>query len=219
VSSVVRSIPALTLGLSPRTAGGVEVACSLLYSCTGAQPQLVPSPLSKSWLPVDPALQLQGDGGRPAAVVAGDAAATGDDKTAFAAEVQGEHAALVVLHRDRHPQGQRGGGGAAPPPTHPQAVTGAAALPCLYCVSLGPRDGILVFNGLVLSGLLGGLVAALVKWFIEVTKVMEARGSWLGAMIWRLAHPVTFFMNKWVLRRGPAPQRTRQDDGPRLKVA
>lgn len=52
------------------------------------------------------------------------------------------------------------------------------------CLSLGPWHGVLIFNSLVLGGPLGGRFAALVKHVIEVTKILEMKGSRASAALW-----------------------------------
>ena len=44
---------------------------------------------------------------------------------------------------------------------------GASTAPLLACVSLGPNNGIIVFNDLVLGGFLFGVLGGLVKFIIE----------------------------------------------------
>lgn len=82
-------------------------------------------------------------------------------------------------------------------------MSGDGAVPTLMCVSLGPWDGILVFNSLVLYGALGGLVAAALKWVIEVTKLAEMRRRWWAIALWKAIDAANMVVHRHVLR--PAP--------------
>lgn len=62
------------------------------------------------------------------------------------------------------------------------------------CLSLGPWHGVLVFNSLVLGGPVGGRVAALVKYVIEATKMLEMQGSQASAALWHMID----WANSWV---------------------
>ena len=57
----------------------------------------------------------------------------------------------------------------------------------------------------MLSGALGGRLAALAKALIEWTKLAEASRLELSVLLWLyLLHPVTFLMHRFLFRR-PAP--------------
>jgi hypothetical protein len=55
--------------------------------------------------------------------------------------------------------------------SYPQHAFGAQLNPLLSCVSLGPRDGIVVFNNLVVGGAMFYFLGGLVKFLIERSKV------------------------------------------------
>ena len=56
---------------------------------------------------------------------------------------------------------------------YPDDIFHSHRAPLLACVSLGRAHSILVFNNVVLGGAVLGLLAALVKWIIERTKIAE----------------------------------------------
>ena len=71
---------------------------------------------------------------------------------------------------------------------YPASAFGSDLTPALACVSLGPRHGILVFNNMVLGGVLFAMLAAATKRFIERSKISEVRGEAVGAIVWRVLH-------------------------------
>ena len=82
---------------------------------------------------------------------------------------------------------------AVAPPSYlhyPRDVFGTSVNPLLSCVSLGPRHAIVVFNGIVLGGTLLGLLAALVKFVIERSKISEIRQEPFGRAFWAFGHVV-----------------------------
>jgi len=60
---------------------------------------------------------------------------------------------------------------------------------------LGRYDGVLGFNALVIPGPL----AAIVKWILEYTKVLDMKGSLLGHLIWKLADAVVLFLSRTLI--------------------
>ena len=88
-------------------------------------------------------------------------------------------------------------GGPTPPAlaTYPEGAVGAPVSPRIYCLSLGPDDATLGFNGLVVHGLL----AALAKWTLEWTKVAAARGMPVGECFWWVADVVSCWLSRSVL--------------------
>jgi NADH dehydrogenase FAD-containing subunit len=73
---------------------------------------------------------------------------------------------------------------------YPQDEFGTSLCPLLSCVSLGPRCGIVVFNDLVLGGLLFGMLGAVAKYVVERTKVAEIRNQLWGRAFWAFSHVV-----------------------------
>lgn len=73
---------------------------------------------------------------------------------------------------------------------YPRDVFGAPLNPLLACVSLGPRQAILVVNGLVIGGAVLGLVAAIAKFVIERSKIAEIRQKAWGRAFWALSHVI-----------------------------
>jgi len=121
----------------------------------------------------------------PAVFVVGDAAQVNSDRhleTAYTAEV---HAMLVSknIHRLNQNLTQL---------PYPEGVTGTPNAPRVVCVSLGKYDGLLIFNSLVI----GGKSAALAKWFIEITKIDQYNGGWVGNLMYKIADPLTFGANR-----------------------
>jgi len=82
---------------------------------------------------------------------------------------------------------------------YPHGVVGGAVSPKVYCISLGKYDGVLVFNQIVLYGVLGGFVAAVMKWLLEWTKVAAAAGREVGIQFWELADFMSVLISKWLL--------------------
>jgi len=113
-------------------------------------------------------------------------------KQAYYAEMNGKLAALNVI-RSAHGQSLM---------RYPEDIAGAQIMPLVYVVSLGPCDGSLGFNEVVVNGTL----AAMVKWFIEWTKVAQMEGRPLGALVWGFGDAVTFFLSRTLVK-----PRARQD--------
>lgn len=68
----------------------------------------------------------------------------------------------------------------APLTQYPHGATGAATTPKIFCLSLGQHDASLGFNSLIINGWL----AALVKHFLEWSKVRQQADTPLGRGIW-----------------------------------
>ena len=92
-----------------------------------------------------------------------------------------------------------------PPPSHPPYIHmvlfsvlrypqdefyGASVAPLLACVSLGPKCGIVIFNDLVIGGMLLGILGGLVKYIIERSKIAEIRNKLWGRAFWAFGHVV-----------------------------
>ena len=116
-------------------------------------------------------------------------------KLAYSAELQAVVAAANVALQLR----QQGGAEPATTTTmttgllsFPLSLSGVLPAPQLVCCSLGARDGVLVFNDLVL----GGWLAAVAKYIIERSKVGQYRGELASVALWALAEPMTFAVNR-----------------------
>lgn len=60
--------------------------------------------------------------------------------------------------------------------------------PTILAISLGPSDGLLIFDGLVIRGRL----ARFAKEFVNVSKLAQVCGQWWGIVVWAVAHPITY---------------------------
>lgn len=78
---------------------------------------------------------------------------------------------------------------------YPEDVFGVGLSPLLSCVSLGPRYGIVVFNNLVIGGVLLGMLGSLVKFIIERSKIAEIRNKVWGRAFWAFGHVVSNFIH------------------------
>jgi len=134
---------------------------------------------------VDDYLRIEG---RPCAFAVGDVMAhpSGEIKQAYYAEMNGAVAAQNVL---RHARGK-------PLLRYPEDFAGASVMPLVYVVSLGRYDGSLGFNRLVING----PFAALMKWFIEWTKMRQMEGRPIGLLIWTIADAITIFLSRTCLK-------------------
>jgi hypothetical protein len=110
-------------------------------------------------------------------------------KLGHTAEVNG---ALAALNIERSVDGRA-------PLRYPDGVVGAPLTPQIYCLSLGPHDATLGFNGLVING----MAAAVMKWVLEWTKVAAARGAPVGALFWHVADVVSCWIGRAIL---PTPK-------------
>lgn len=80
--------------------------------------------------------------------------------------------------------------------TYPAGVFGMPNQPLLSCVSLGPYNGIIIFNNIVLGGLLFGLLGGMMKFIIERSKIAEIRNRLWGRLFWAFGHVVSNFLSK-----------------------
>eukprot|EP00936_MAST-01D_sp_MAST-1D-sp1_P002576 g2576.t1 len=76
--------------------------------------------------------------------------------------------------------------------SYPSGVVGSNRTPRIYCVSLGPYQGSLYFNGLVINGRL----PAIIKHVLELTKVAASGGDALGIWFWEVADAVANFVGR-----------------------
>jgi NADH dehydrogenase FAD-containing subunit len=105
------------------------------------------------------------------------------EKMAYTAEMNAVAVATNILRLTRGQAAQE----------YPQMITGTTKAPFVCAISLGKWDGLVLFNDWVV---MWGRPAALMKHFIEYTKVDQYRDNWMGKSVWAVAEPVTFFINK-----------------------
>ena len=85
---------------------------------------------------------------------------------------------------------------------YPHGLVGEGqGIPRIYCVSLGPHDGVLIFNWLVVPGPL----AAVFKWLVEWTKVLAISRRPIGRLFWKLADSGSVFMSNYLIKPGTPP--------------
>jgi len=85
--------------------------------------------------------------------------------------------------------------GDVPLAQYPHGATGAATTPKIFCLSLGQHDASLGFNSLIINGWL----AALVKHFLEWSKVRQQADTPLGRGIWVLGDWVSCLLGRTLL--------------------
>lgn len=174
-----------------RTKKGMIIEAELCYNCTGPTPWGDTKILDEgkevaSTLRIIKSMNLKSD---IAIYAAGDAINTGGSRTAFVAELQAELAAKNIQKLVQEPSGSN-------LHVYPNSLSGCSSVPSLYCVSLGPYDGIMVVNRLVFYGFFGGKLAALAKWFIESSKLLELQRNILAIYFWKFAHAMIFFVHR-----------------------
>jgi len=174
-------------------ADGRVIEADLIYVCFGMRCNsqcVAEGELSKSLGPrkevrVNEFLQLNG---QPRVFAIGDVMAhpSGEIKQAYYAEMNGLAAGRNVL---RHMRGQA-------LLKYPDDIAGAPIMPLVYIVSLGRYDGSLGFNSVVING----PIAALMKWFIEWTKMRQMERRPVGQLVWHLCDAVTFFLSRYLMQ-------------------
>lgn len=82
---------------------------------------------------------------------------------------------------------------------YPHGVVHCGTSPKVYCISLGEYDGVLIFNSIVLYGVVGGFIAAIVKWLLQWTKVAAAANRAVGILFWELADFMSIQISRWIL--------------------
>jgi len=111
----------------------------------------------------------------------------GPTRSAYAGGIQGELvAANVLASLDNRPL-----------KTWPLAKTGARHVPRMACVSLGPRQGILVFNNFTIRSAPLRRVCAFIKFVIERTLVWEAEGYVAAKLFWVFGHAMAALSNRF----------------------
>ena len=122
---------------------------------------------------------------------------TGNEKQAFQAECQAEVAAhnVLALLSGKRPKLKN----------YPQDLTRNKSdqMPLVADVSLGPTDGVVVFNELCIPGPL----SAVAKWVLEFTKVMQMQERPCGILIWKIADFVVLFLSVHFIRRKGDPKK------------
>jgi NADH dehydrogenase FAD-containing subunit len=187
-----------TLGSKSVTLKGGEVLeADLVYKCIGVFPNTVCLKESaemqahfgfRDSLNVNDHLQLEG---RPNVYAIGDCMshASRELKLGHTAEVNGHLAAINI---ERAIEGKA-------LLRYPDGAVGNSVTPKIYALSLGPYDATLGFNGLVING----IVAALMKWMLEWTKVAAAKRYPVGTLFWHVADTISCFLGRTVL---PTPK-------------
>jgi len=157
--------------------GGRKIQADVVYDCTGSKPcsgMIPPSMLTKTGhLRVNTHLQ------HPTwsnVYCVGDVmvhSPSYETKLAYTAEL---NAKMAACNLRAMVQGER-------LQEYPSGVIGNDVSPEVFCISLGKFDGVVCFNKLVITG----KIAALFKLVIEVTKLSQIQGSFLGRWFWLIA--------------------------------
>ena len=160
-----------------RTSGGRDLSADAVFNCIGAAPAApylapLPGALGGGGANTLPTLRVRG---LRNAYAAGDCAQHGAEATALSADVTADVAADNIL---------------AAAAGEPQRALGR--IPAIAAVSLGPRNGVMQFNALVLAG---PPVAAL-KWLIETLQLATAREAPLAARIWGTIEAINLLLGR-----------------------
>lgn len=179
--------------VSCTTKSGRVIRADLLYVCFGSRcnsqcvssGDLAGSLGTRKEVKVNNHLQLDS---LPNVFAVGDVMShpAGEIKQAYYAEMNGTVAAMNVIN---HMRGQK-------LLNYPEALSGSSLSPLVYVVSLGRYDGSLGFNSMVINGLL----AALIKWILEWTKVNQMEGRLLGQLVWAIGDELTFLLSRSLLK-------------------
>ena len=180
---------------------GRVLRADVVYDCTGGKPnsdvvranaQLCAQLDAKGRLLVNDALQVSG---APRVYGLGDVmrhAASDEAKLGHTAELNAHLAADNVLRQSKGHELLR----------YPEGAVGGPSSPKIFCVSLGPHDGVVAFNSLVVGGgVISGAVVATLKWMLEWTKVAACAERPVGLLFWRVADATSNFLT----RRGIIP--------------
>jgi len=181
---------------------GTVLEADIVYVCFGSRPnsEMVVSTKSCSLtqrknIQVQDTLQVADDKGSrdmsSCIFACGDLASppsSGEDQ-AFQAETQGKLAAKNVLTMISSSDSKK-------LCRYPRDVAGIPEMPLLFVLSLGQHDGVLGFNWLTIPGPL----AAIAKFVLEYTKVLDMRGSLLGSLVWKVADAVVLVIARMLLR-------------------
>ncbi len=123
-----------------------------------------------------------------------------DEKQAFQAEMQGKLAARNVTKLLELSSGNAAKYHKPRLLRYPMDIAGANRIPLVFVLSLGRYDGVLGFNNFTVPGSL----AAIVKWILEYTKILQMRGRLLGNLIWKIGDTVTLFLSRTLFRSSSA---------------
>ena len=191
-------------------ADGTVLHADVVYNCLGSRPNAeileayTPQDISERFLFtrsrnifVERTLQIRGGPIKDGSIFAcGDVAnpPSSNEKQAFQAETQGTIAARNVM--------ELCSSSATVPKLkeYPRDVMpdGSDQMPLVADLSLGRFDGIIVFNGICIPGPL----AAVLKWILEYTKVLQMQGRLLGKIIWKIADVIVLFAGSYLPKIG-----------------
>ena len=188
---------------------GKLIVADIVYQCTGGAPET--SALRANWTldrrghaTVNKHLQLLGAATETPHIYAiGDMIALPADATCTHTGLG--HTAELNAHVAAENVRRSSGGNALL--EYPDGAVGSHLAPRVYCISLGEADGVLVFNGLVASG----MIAAIAKRLIEWTKVAACEERLIGVLGWRVADAGAAWMSRHVLP--PPPRAVASPDG------
>jgi len=111
---------------------------------------------------------------------------SGEIKQAFYAQLHGKAAAFNVSRHLSNKELLR----------YPHDIVGSAQAPLVAILSLGRFSGSLIFNSLVVNG----FFAAVMKWFIEWSKVQEMRRRPVGLLLWKIGDEISFLLSRCCIR-------------------
>jgi NADH dehydrogenase FAD-containing subunit len=133
-------------------------------------------------------------------------------RNAHLAESQAELVAMNILRLNNNMYGTSGKNLSLL--SYPETpFYGSQVTPLLACVSLGPKNGVVVFNDIVIGGALIGIFGALIKFIIERSKIAEIRQKTWGRVFWAAGHVAVntvhraFFSIRALIFRTPASMR------------
>ena len=208
--SPVESVDAAAGVVTLRNGGTLEAGVA--YDCRGNGPSNAAALFSsaemsgavdeKGRLNVDESLCLKGGlaGGRVFGV--GDAMSLPkctDLKLGHTAELNADVAAENVSHLAKHgvaSEHEKSNAGLA---TYPYGAVGAHTAPRVYCVSLGEAAGVLVFNGIVIEGMLAAITKPLLEW----TKVAACAERPVGVAFWKFGDAVANWISRTLVPPPP----------------
>jgi len=84
---------------------------------------------------------------------------------------------------------------------YPHDICKSSRMPLVYVLSLGKYDGVLGFNNITIPG----SIAAIFKWILEYTKVLQMEGKLLGRLIWKFGDAAALFLSRTIVRPPPMP--------------
>jgi len=175
------------------TSKGKELHASLVYPCVGGRPCAAPAKraMSSALAPcggvtVDNSFQVVG---LRNVFAVGDCAATAEEKNALIADI---NATAVAANIRAVYRGE-------PVQAYPQSVCGTETVPSITVVSLYKWNAVMQFNKLVL----GGVLPAFIKWFIQTLQVHSARGTFGVTHLWDLVEVTNLFLARFLFLTTP----------------